>query len=332
MSGDDPARRMTSLAPTDTIDLAPDLLLAARSLLLEWEAGIAIDRLRSAGVESILLKGPVIARWLYDEGEVRPFCDVDLLVSPSRFSAAMEILAENGYSHRLAGAAAAEMGPKERELYGPGDVCIDLHAGLLGVTADPQRSWDLLVGRTMAFRLRGGMDVQVLDVPARAMHLALHAAQNGPVDEKAVSDLRRGLKRIERVDWVEAAKLAVHLNALEALSAGLRIVPEGANLVAELSLPTRMTVELLLRTQSAGPDAIFFARFGEAPGVLGKAALVARKVFPTTVLLRANSAVARRGVLGLVCARLYRPLSLAIRFGPAFRAWNRARRTVAGQQ
>lgn len=322
---------MTAVAPMHTIDWGPDRLLVARSLLLESEAGIAIDRLRSAGVESILLKGPVIARWLYDEGEVRPFCDVDLLVSPARFSTAMEILAESGYTHRLAGAAAVEMGPKERELYGPGDVCIDLHAGLIGVAADPQRSWDLLLRRTVAFRLRGGMDVQVLDVPARAMHLALHAAQNGPVDEKAVSDLLRGLKRLERVVWVEAAKLAVQLEALEAFSAGLRIVPEGTNLAAELSLPTGMTVELFLRTQSARPDAIFFERFGEARGALGKAALVARKVFPTTVLLHANSAVARRGALGLVCARLYRPVSLAMRLGPAFRAWNRARRTVGGR-
>ncbi len=322
---------MIPVAPVDYPEPAPDLLLAARSLLLEWEAGIAVDRLRSAGVTPILLKGPAIARWLYDEGEVRPFCDVDLLVSPSQFPAAMETLARGGYSHRLAGAAAAEMGPKERELFGPGGVCIDLHAGLLGVTADAQRSWDVLVRRTVAFRLRGGVDVQVLDPPARAMHLALHAAQNGPVDEKAVSDLDRGLKRLDRADWVDAAKLAEHLGAIEAFSAGLRLVPEGNTLAAELSLPTRMTVELVLRTQSARQDAIFFERFGQTRGLRGKAALVARKVFPTTVLLRANSSVARRGPLGLVFVRLYRPVSIAVRLGPAFRTWYRARRTVGGQ-
>lgn len=323
---------MTAVAPVDITDPAPDRLLAARSLLLEWEAGIAIDRLRSAGVTPILLKGPAIARWLYDEGEVRPYCDVDLLVSPSKFSAAMEILARNGYSHPLAGAAPAEMGPKERELFGPGGVCIDLHAGLLGVTADLQQSWDVLVRRTMGFRLRGGVDVHVLDVPARTMHLALHAAQNGPVDRKAVNDLRRGIERLGRADWVEAAKLAAQLQAIEAFSAGLRIVPEGTILADELSLPTRMTVELLLRTQSSRQDAIFFERFADTRGLRSKAALVARKVFPTTVLLHANSSFARRGRLGLVCVRLYRPLSLAIRLAPALRAWTRARRTVGGKR
>lgn len=308
-----------------------DLLLAARSLLLEREAGIAAGQLRGADVPSILLKGPAIASWLYDDGEARPYLDVDLLVSPAQFRRAIEVLGEIGYVPRIPGASPAELGPKERDLVGPQGVCIDLHWGLLGVSGATQRCWDVLLRRTVRFHLRGGAEVLVLDVPARAMHLALHVAQNGPIDRKALADLERGLDRVDRRDWAEAARLATELEAVEAFAAGLRLLPQGEALARELSLPRRMTVELLLRTRSVPQDAIFFERLAEARGVRAKTALVARKLVPTPGSLRAESPLARCGRVGLVCARLLRPLSLAVRLGPALLAWRRARRAVKGE-
>ena len=307
------------------------VVYVARSLLLDQAAVTAVGHLAAAGVPSILLKGAAIATWLYDEGELRPYGDIDLLVRGAQFETATELLAELGYTYPLLGAHPAELGPKERELRGPNGVWIDLHHGLIGVPAPPHQLWDTLAQHTVALTLSGGSDVRVLDRPARAMHLALHAAQDGLIDLKALADLGRGVTKVGRDEWQAAAKLAEELGATEAFSAGLRLVPAGAALAEELALPRRMSVELALRTRSDPQDAIFFVRLAETSGARAKAALVARKLFPTTVYLRANSALAVRGRFGLAVTRLGRLLSLAKRLGPAFAAWRRARRiTTSG--
>lgn len=305
-----------------------DFMAAARALRLDRVAATAVERLRAAGVPSILLKGATIATWLYDAGEPRPYRDVDLLVSPSQAQRAKEVLAELGYAHAMRGAHPAEVGPKEEELFGPDGVCIDLHLGFLGMNAPLQRCWDILVRRTERFQLGGGTQVQVLDLPARALHLALHAAQNGPIDAKAIADLERGLVKVDRDGWRAAARLADELEASEAFAAGLRLVPRGAALAEELGLTRRMTVELALRTRSAPQTALFFERLGRVPGVRKKVALLARKLFPTTVWMRANSEMARRGRLGLVCAWLLHPFSVLKRFPAALLAWHAARRAT----
>lgn len=311
----------------DATEASSDLLLVGHSLLLDQAALAAAGHLRALGIPSILLKGAAIATWLYDEGEVRPYLDVDLLVPPSMFAHAKEGLAELGYEHRLSGAAPIEFGPREQELVGPGDVCIDLHAGLVGAAAGLERGWEVLSAHTTPFRLGAG-EVQILDVAARAMHLAMHAAQNGPVDRKALNDLERGLAKVEREVWRQAAEIAGEIGAEQAFAAGLRLLPAGEALADDLSLTRSMTVELLLRTGSAPQDAIFFERVHQAIGARRKSALLARKLFPTAAFLRSSSAMARRGGWGLALAWISHPLSLVPRLGPALVAWVRARRAL----
>ena len=310
--------------PSAEAAVRPELHAAARSLRLDREAAAAVEHLRSAGIRSILLKGAAIATWLYDDGVLRPYIDIDLLVSPAQFEGATKALADLGYRPLMTGADPAELGPKELDLIGPTNVCIDLHHGLLGASAPPGQCWEVLASRTATMRV-GGTQVEVLDVPARSMHLALHAAQNGPVDVKALADLERGLAKVSRADWKEAARVAEGIGATEAFAAGLRLVPAGRTLADEFGLTHRMTVELALRTRSVTQDALFFERFAEAHGPLRKGALLARKLFPTSVTLRANSALARRGRLGTFCARLLHPFQLAVRFIPAFFDWAQAK-------
>ena len=321
------ADRITSVTVQQSAG-GQSLLAVARSLLLDREAARVVRHLQDRGVPSILLKGAAIATWLYDDGAPRPYRDVDILVSPSHLGKALDALAELGYTERIQGAHPAEVGPKEIEFAGPGNVTVDLHHGLLGASAPSQHSWEVLATRTTPLRLGGSSDVPVLDVPARAMHLALHAAQNGPIDVKAITDLERGLTKVDRSDWTEAARVAELIGAEQAFAAGLRLVPAGHNLADELSLTREMTVELALRTQSATQDALFFERFLVASGARRKAALLLRKLFPTPETMRETFALARRGSLGLLCAWAVHPFSLGRRFGPAIYAWHRARRAT----
>lgn len=305
-----------------------DRLLVVRSLLLDRAAAAAIRHLGAAGIPSILLKGPTIGVWLYHHGEVRPYTDIDLLVAPAQFDAAKNALAALGYVHRLDGADPAEFGPLEQELVGPQGACIDLHHGLLGTSRPAEHCWASLVTHTVPFRLSVGYEVTALDIPARAMHLALHAAQGGPMDEQAANDLRRGLDQLTVEDWRQAAFLAEELGAAQSLAAGLRLSPMGARLARELSLPNDMTIDLALRVASAPRHALFFERLSEAPDARRKVALVMRKLFPTAVLLRTNSSLANRGRAGFLLARISHPLAVVARSLPALLAWRRAHRAV----
>jgi predicted nucleotidyltransferase len=303
-------------------DLDEGLRQVGRVLLLDRAAAEAIALLERRGIPTILLKGAAIRSWLYERHEVRPSSDVDLLVAAADFERATAALAELGYLHSLAGADPAEMGPRERDLVGPGNIWIDLHFGFLGVELPPQACFDLLWERTEDFELPGGQRVRILDLAARAMHLALHAAQNGPIDTKALADLARGLDRVDRPTWEAAAALASALQATEAFAAGLRLLPAGASLATELRLPTQMTVELALRVHSAPQDAIFFERLRSAKGAR-KLALIARKLYPTTAFLQANAAEPL-GPRQLVAARLRHPFTVGRRLAPALLAWARA--------
>ncbi len=91
----------------------------ARALILDSAAATAVRCLRDVGVESILLKGPVLARWLYDDGSVRTYGDVDLLVSPRHTEAAVAALGAMGYKDRLESATERGAVPHARSLGAP---------------------------------------------------------------------------------------------------------------------------------------------------------------------------------------------------------------------
>jgi hypothetical protein len=59
------------------------LRLTAHALARDVATAEVVEALRAAGVRSIVLKGPSIARWLYADGQPRPYGDTDLLVSPA---------------------------------------------------------------------------------------------------------------------------------------------------------------------------------------------------------------------------------------------------------
>jgi len=298
---------------------------AARLLLMEMAAGEAVRRLGESGIDCILLKGPAIARWLYEESEVRPSRDVDLLVRVADVAPATVALGELGYSCRRVGAAACELSTVELELLGTNGVCIDLHHGLLGVPDLSEGGWEVLFGRAVGFRLASGADVRVLDVPARTMHLALHAAQNGPVDEKAVDDLERGLAKLPFAAWQAAATVAQELDALAAFGSGLRLCEAGRRVATELDVSPVTNTELVLRSRSAPQGSLFFERLAEASGGIRKIKLIGRKLWPTSVCLRADSVVPLDRPLSLAGARLKRLASVVRRTPSALSAWRSAR-------
>jgi Uncharacterised nucleotidyltransferase len=291
----------------------------ARRLVLESAAVEVYDALAAAGVRSIVLKGPAVARWLYEDDPTRSYVDVDLLVSPASLRAAGSTLRRLRF-RRAHGSAHAEVWGRSSD-----GVVIDLHSSLVGV-APGLAAWDTLAEATERLDVGGGT-LDVLTGPAKALHVVLHAAQHGIRDERTVADLERALTRVEEREWDEAAALARRLGAEGAFAAGLRLTPGGREQAARLGLPEAHSLETAVRAAGAPPGVLGLYRFAKTPGMRARARLLRDEVFPAPGFLRAVSPLARRGRLGLALAYAWRPLWLASRLWPAVRTWRRARRS-----
>ena len=302
------------------------VLTAGAALAVEATTAEVVGALYDVGVRSILLKGPSLARWLYDSNSPRLSIDVDLLIAPDDRAAAEALLTRLGFAP-LPGNADDETrhaGAWER----PSDlVSVDLHINLAGVGVSSEEAWRLLSQDTSRL-LVAGIEVEALAPPARALHVALHAAQHGVRWEWGLEDLARSLRRLPLELWRETAALAESLDATAPLVAGLRLLPEGEELRAQLDLPVETTVEVALRATTPPDLALGLHRLGAIEGLRKKAVFVAGKVFPNAAWMRSWLPLARRGRLGLAAAYGWRPLWLLLRTPGALRALRRARRTA----
>jgi Uncharacterised nucleotidyltransferase len=296
------------------------------AIAVDVVAADVVTALRRAGIESILLRGPAIARWLYAEDEPRAYRDVDLFVEPEKRTEAEGVLARLGLVHRQAGFAPGEwVGHASEWMCRRPSVVVDLHRGIEGVRAEPFELWMALSSGSRRIDV-AGVSADVPGEPALALILALHAAHHGRHGGKLLEELRRAVERAGLETWRQALQLAERLEAVPSFAAGLRLVPEGAALAERLRLPVDGDRETALRAAGAHSTAIGFARLAATPGVRAKVALVARKLVPTPAFMRHWSRLARRGRLGLVLAYLWRPMWLLLRVVPAGVAWQRARR------
>jgi Uncharacterised nucleotidyltransferase len=285
-----------------------------------------VTALRRAGIASIVLRGPAIARWLYGEAELRAYRDVDLLVEPGKRAEAEAVLARLGLVHRQAGFAPGESVEHASEwICRRPSVVVDLHHGIEGVRAGPDELWTALASGRHTIEV-SGVAADAPGTPALALIIALHAAHHGAEGGKHLQELRRALERAGLETWRPALELAERLHAVPSLAAGLRLLPEGAALADRLHLPQGADRVTALRAAGAHSTAIGFARLAATPGVRSKLALVARKLVPTPAFMRHWSRLARRGRAGLVLAYLWRPVWLLLRLVPAGVAWLRVRR------
>jgi hypothetical protein len=221
------------------------------------------------GIQSILLKGATTAEWLYP-GESRGYVDADLLVAPDQVMAAANVLAELGFAP-----VQQHVSPHAHPwIRGSDHAVVDLHVTIWGPTCAPAEVWEELRGWVEPYRI-GAVTLDVLKLPARALHVALHAAQHRD-DPARSADLRRALERTSPSQWRQAERLADRLQALPLMAVGLELEPAGRALLHHLSLAR---AGLLAETQGARL-AVGFARLAAAPGLAGKAAAALQAIKP----------------------------------------------------
>lgn len=297
---------------------APQISAAAVALAMDVAALEVVKVLERAGLRSILLKGPALARWLYDDASDRHYNDIDLLVEAARFPDAERALAAAGFRF-------ADHGEHAHAWIRDDGASVDLHYTFSGARASPDLVWGVLAKRTEPLGVSGGT-LEALDAPGRALIVALHAAHHGIRANKPYTDLARALERVNLRTWEEALELAERLEALPSFAAGLRLAPEGARLAEALGLEDYRSRELAFRAAGPPPTAEGYLRLARAKGLRGKAELLAHELVPPPVFMRAAYPIARRGRAGLVAAYAWRPLFLLKHLVPSLRAWRRARR------
>ncbi|CAN5749973.1 hypothetical protein BH18ACT15_BH18ACT15_13520 [soil metagenome] len=322
-----PASRGRDPRPVTSVSPDPSIAQAARNLMADATTSEVVSAFREAGIRSILLKGPVLDAWLY-AADVRPYRDSDLLIAPRYVDEAENALGSLGFSHSplddLPGDRPWHAHAWLREADGAN---VDLHRTLIGVGVEPDALWDVLSSKTEDMVVEG-TTVEVLTPPARAMHVALHAAQDGRRLGSPLEDLRRALDRLDVAAWRQAMGVAEELDAVPAFAAGLRMETSGARLAERLELPTCTTMEIALRSQAAPQLALSIEWLSRAPTAKAKAALLASKLFPPADYMRSWAPIARRGPLWLLSAYAWRIAWMALQAPGAFRAWRAARHDI----
>lgn len=291
MEGREPDRPAAA-SPDVLAGYAARVGLLSRRPQLDAAAAVVIGAFADAGIDSVLLKGPVLARLLYRAGEHRAYSDIDLLVSPRKLLDARTVLDGLGYANTSAQKGIHDLANvlhSETWAAPSGPVTIDLHWRLAGCEADPQAAWQILFSRRAFLKLEG-RPVPVLDRAGVAMHLATHLAQGEPGDHKARADLALGLERLPDEVWRAAAKLASELEGATAFAAGLRLVPQGAALADDLKLPATAATEWQIAHRAERPRGTFHldALLG-AEGLRERAAIVGRSLFPTRLWIAWNT-------------------------------------------
>lgn len=299
---------------------SPEVFITARALWVDRLTAEVTEALSRRGIESILLKGPSIANWLYHDGAVRSYGDCDLLVSPQQFAGAQAVLSELGFADMMTPLAHPRL---ESHEWRRGEDTVDLHSTLIGIRADPEVVWNTLSAMIERAEV-GGAAVRVLSAPARTFHVVLHAAQHGRGDQKPLEDLRRAIEVVPQGMWFEAAALADRLEATGAFATGLRLVESGVPIASRLGVASHASTDATLRLDPV-PLALAFDHLAATPGIKARLLLVWRELFPTVAFMRWWSPLARRGPAGLAAAYLLRPLWILAHLGPGFMAWRRAR-------
>lgn len=308
--------------------------VAASRLRVDGWAADAVVALRAGGVEPILLKGPVIARWLYaDNLAARPYVDVDLLVSPADWDRAGAVLRGLGYEKQ------GEFMPEADEAHAqaferPADrAAVDLHRVLHGMQNVPaQRVWDAVSADTELLQV-GGREVAIPNEVVRALHLVLHITpRNGP-GSKAWSDLLRGLCTIELGTWERAVALARALGIEQELGHRLALVPQAADLAASLQLPsdeTGLYAALRVGERDTYPTGVISVlKLSAQQGTRERLAYARAKLFPSAELLRDRYTLARRGDVGLAVVRAWRFGRCVVGLPAAVWGWRRERLSPA---
>jgi Uncharacterised nucleotidyltransferase len=307
-------------------------LLAVRNLVIDRLTAEIAGRFAAEGIESLVLKGPALAVWLYPD-EVRPYGDSDIMVAPSDWHRAVGVLERLGFANFLEPMAHPRMESFAstaflRDRDGAEQENLDLHCALHGCEGDLQTIWDSLSAFSDT-QIIGGAELRIPSRTALLLHIGLHAAHH--VEGKPIEDLRRALARAEERLWRQAKELARDFDGLPVFASGLRLLPEGVELARRLGIEDVRSPLHELRHEGVPMAEGIDALLSPGVGLRRRIAMVVKELFPRPEFMRWWSPLARRGRLGLAVTYVWRPIWLIVHAPRGTIAWWRVRRRGSGR-
>ena len=292
-----------------TADFDPDLfrLLAVRNLLIDRLTAEVAGEFAAEGIQTLVLKGPVLAAWLY-HGELRPYGDSDLMVAPGDWERAVVVLRGLGFSDHLGPLAHPRMESFAstaflRDHGGAEPENVDLHCALHGCEGNLESIWaSLLAGSEQ--QVIGGAELRVPGREALLLHVGLHAAHH--VKGKPIEDLRRAVALADERSWREALALAREYEGAPAFVSGLRLLPAGAELARRLGAEDVRSRRHELRQEGTPTAEAIDALLSPELSGRERVATVLRELFPKPEFMRWWTPLARRGTLGLAASYPWR--------------------------
>jgi hypothetical protein len=303
-------------------ELARNFALTSEIDALTAEVAGAFDR---EGIETLVLKGPVLATWLY-LGEVRPYVDSDLMVAPVNRARAVGVLERMGFTEFLPWMPTPLSLDPGGTAFSRSGAMVDLHCQLPGLDGDPDAFWTRLADSAER-QVIGGVELRVPNRDVVLMHVVLHAAHHAnQVDGKPLEDLRRALALVEESEWSSALELARAYQGVPAFAAGLRLLPEGRDLAGRLDLGEVRSFQHEIRREDNVIAEELYALLSAKAGIRQKLVIAASDIFPLPDYMRWWSPLARRGRLGLAGAYLWRTIWIIGQAPGAIRTLWRIRR------
>jgi hypothetical protein len=300
--------------------------IAFQTLQIDRVTASTWQALEDAGIPTLVIKGPVIAEWLYRGGDIRNYGDSDLMVAPADWDRAVEVLLGLGFADEQGEMAHPRMESFRSYAWVRGEQHVDLHCALWGLDADFETQWRELsdgAGRQNV----GGAMVRVPRPAVRLLHIGLHAAHHH--EGKALEDVRRALALLDEGLWRDAVGLALRVDGLAAFATGLRLLPEGKELAERLGIADKRSVVFDLRTEDTPTaEALNELLDPELPW-RERARTIGRELFPRPSFMRWWSPLATRGPLGLLASYPYRWGWLVVKVPAGLLAVRRARRANA---
>ncbi|HEY5260934.1 MAG TPA: nucleotidyltransferase family protein [Solirubrobacteraceae bacterium] len=284
-----------------------ELVATARRLQVDaWTAEV-VGAMRKCGIRPILLRGPVIARWLYAEDPARrSYGDVDLIVSPADTGPArvlLEALSFMAPPYSRLEAHTLHALPYERESDGAN---VDLHRTLHGLQDVPcERVWQIVSRSTDMIRV-GNLDVEVPCLSVRLLHLVLHLKRSDDASSRVWQDLERGLNQSSTDEWRAAVAVARQLGAENEMAVRLRRLAQGSKLADQLGLVHHGSLYYRLGAaieSSQAPRSVYSLwALTALPDTRSRLAYVRGKLVPDKEVLLEQSTLARRGHIGFAGA------------------------------
>ena len=210
-----------------------------------------VEKLQAEGIRSLVLKGPALGIMAYGNVYLRPFVDLDILVSTQDFMSTVEIITDEGYSYSGRVAAFSSF---KRKIYlwktrqiplhrGSYIFNLDLHAAVMPPLYSHSFSFEELCTRSESFPI-GDTPLPCCGAEDTLRILCYHGAKNRWERLKYVCDVTELLRARKGLDWDALLRTAHAANEERIFLLGLSL----AQMVLDAEIPA--PVEKLLVNNS----------------------------------------------------------------------------------